>query len=98
MKKFILLFLSITILSSLSFAEAAYSIKNPQSLSSSSENIITDWDFFWGKFVSPTDKATKADLTVNAPSDWNKYPLPDEIRKIAKPEKVQVLTDSALQT
>ena len=61
--------------------------KNPELLSTSSENIITEWDFFWGKFVFPTDTTTKPDLTVKAPSDWNKYPLPDEIRKIAKTGK-----------
>lgn len=87
MKKISCLLLSLVILSSLTFAEASYSIKNPELLSTSSENIITEWDFFWGKFVFPTDTTTKPDLTVKAPSDWNKYPLPDEIRKIAKTGK-----------
>ncbi len=87
MKKISCLLLSLVILSSLAFAEASYSIKNPELLSTSSENIITEWDFFWGKFVFPTDTTTKPDLIVKAPSDWNKYPLPDEIRKIAKTGK-----------
>lgn len=69
------------------FAGAAYMIKNPSQLENSSENIITDWDFYWGSFISPDDTSTPPTLTVKAPSDWNKYALPDQAKKIAKTGK-----------
>ena len=62
----------------------SYRIENPQALKSHKLEINTDFDFFWGKFVPPFDTSAKADITVEVPSDWNKYPLPDEIREITK--------------
>ena len=47
----------------------------------------TDWDFFWGKFVSPSDTTTKADVKVKVPFSWNKYDLPEEIKAVAKTGK-----------
>ena len=70
-----------------SFARASYMIKDPSLPENSSENIITGWDFYWGTFISPDDTSTPPTLTVKVPSDWNKYALPDEARKIAKTGK-----------
>ncbi len=69
------------------FAAASYRVENPQALAVASQTIITDWDFFWGKFISPLDKKTQPDLTVKVPSDWNKYELPEEIKEITKTGK-----------
>lgn len=63
---------------------STYRIQNPESLKKNKLEIHTDWDFYWGKFIAPYDKTAKPDLIVSAPSDWNKYPLPDDIKKISK--------------
>ena len=84
MKKLFTSIITILCLCFSGFAASTYKIENPSLLDSSSENIITQWDFYWGKFISPSDNSTSPDLAVTAPSDWNKYPLPDEIRKITK--------------
>ncbi len=46
--------------------------------------LDTEWDFFWGKFVSYNDNKAKADLKVKVPSNWNNYDLPEDAKKIAK--------------
>ena len=71
-------------------AATSYRIENPKGLEKSSLNIITDWDFYWGKLVkndtllSQEELAKIPHIKVTAPSDWNKYPLPDEIKAITK--------------
>lgn len=87
MKKCISVLLSMFLLNLSIFAVSTYSIKDADALKLSSENIITDWDFYWGKFVPPTDTQTKPDLVVQVPSDWNKYKLPDDIKQITKTGK-----------
>lgn len=84
MKKLLNILLTLFCISLPVFAVSTYAVENPYALETSSENIITEWDFFWGKFISPSDTSTLPDLVVKAPSDWNKYPLPEEIRKITK--------------
>lgn len=63
---------------------SSYKIENPKKMESSYIDINTSWDFFWGKFVSPSDTSTKPDALVSVPSDWNKYPLSEDIQKISK--------------
>ena len=63
---------------------STYKIQNPEALKNSSLEVHTNWDFFWGKFVPPYDTSAKPDLVVAAPSDWNKYDLPEDIKKITK--------------
>ena len=63
---------------------STYKIEDPDVLKKSNIEIHTNWDFFWEKFIAPYDKSAKPDLIVSAPSDWNKYPLSDEIRRITK--------------
>lgn len=84
MKKLLTLLSALLCLNLSVFANSVYTIENPETLAKSSENIITDWDFFWEKFVYPTDTKTPPDIIVRAPSDWNKYKLQDDFRKIAK--------------
>ena len=96
MKKISCILLSLVLLTASVFGEASYKVENPDELGTSSLNIITEWDFYWGKFVLPDAGDTAAGngensqisdiphLVVTAPSDWNKYPLPDDIKKIAK--------------
>jgi len=80
---FLFIFYSITSLFSQNKKISTFRIQNPQLLATSSLEINTDWDFFWGKFVIPYDTSIKPDLQVSAPSDWNKYPLSEDIKKIA---------------
>ena len=87
MKKLISILLSTVLLNLSIFAVSTYKIENPDTLKLSSETIITDWDFYWGKFISPFDTTTPPDLVVKAPSDWNKYDLPEDIKKITKTGK-----------
>ena len=61
-----------------------YEIEDPAILSDSFIRIRTNCDFFWGKFVLPYDKTTKPDAIVAIPSNWNHYPLSEEIREISK--------------
>ena len=63
---------------------STYRIENPQDLKTSNLEISTNWDFYWGKFVPPYDTSAKPDAVVHAPSDWNKYPLSDDIKKITE--------------
>ena len=87
MKKHLTLLFTLLCLNFSFFAASVYQIENPDLLRTGSENIITSWDFYWGKFIPPSDTTTAPDLTVKAPSDWNKYELPDEIKKITKTGK-----------
>ncbi len=87
MKKYLTLIFTMLCFQISIFAGSTYKIEDPDVLRKSSENIITDWDFYWGKFISPSDTSTKPDLVVQAPSDWNKYNLPEEMQKIAKTGK-----------
>ena len=90
MKKATGLILSLIILDFQLSASASYKVENPKLLEKSSLNIITDWDFYWGRKVTPASDFTSDQLseiphiTVSVPSDWNKYPLPQEIKKITK--------------
>ena len=63
---------------------STYHIDDPDSLKHQSINLKTDWDFYWGKFISSDDFTTQPDLKVAVPSEWNKYPLAEENHKIAK--------------
>ena len=85
MKKYCTAFSLIFLTFSL-FAKSTYKIPNQHTLAYSSENIITNWDFFWDKLVLPENQTEVPDLVVKTPSDWNKYELPPEIRKITKKE------------
>ncbi len=69
------------------FANSTYKIPNQHTLEYSSENIITNWDFFWDKLVLPENQSEVPNLVVKTPSDWNKYELPPEIKKITKTGK-----------
>ncbi len=75
---------SLTMLSAENSRISTYRIENPEVFKKSYLEIHTDWDFYWGKFISPYDKNAKPDIIVSTPSDWNKYPLSDEIKKITK--------------
>ena len=66
------------------YSGASYKIEDPQLLSQKNVPIVTDWDFYWGKFISPSDITTQPDLRVPVPGDWNKYSLPEQVKKIAK--------------
>ena len=68
------------------FCISEYNVKNAASLKNSSVKIETDWDFYWGRFVSPLDDALP-DLTVSVPSSWNKYELEPQALKYAKKGK-----------
>ena len=63
---------------------ASYKVLNPEHLEEGHITIDTEWDFFWGKFVSPSDKTTAPDLQVKVPCEWNKYDLPPEAKSVAK--------------
>ena len=63
---------------------ASYKVNNPEQLEKGSVTIESKWDFFWGKFVAPDDKATVPDLQVTVPCEWNKYDLPEEAKAVAK--------------
>ena len=92
MKKALSILLSLFFISSSLFS-AVYRIETPETLSKNSLNIITDWDFYWGKFIRPDSNLSEKELnniphvTVQVPSDWNKYPFPDEIKAISKTGK-----------
>ena len=62
----------------------SYKIPDREKLSKGSETIESEWDFYWGKFISPADKTTAPDLQVSVPGEWNKYDLPEEAKAIAK--------------
>ncbi len=68
-------------------SQATYTIENPELLNRTNIDINSSWDFYWGKFVPPYDKLTVPDAVVSAPSEWNKYPLSEDIQKIAKTGK-----------
>lgn len=87
MKKIIAFLSLLFILFNLNAQGSVYKIEDPESLMNSKLCIETDWDFFWGKFVPPYDKTAKPDIVVSVPSDWNKYPLSDDIQKITKTGK-----------
>ena len=80
------LFLSIFSLSVIT-AQSTYAIENPEQLSKTNIDINSNWDFYWGKFVTPQDITTIPDAVVSAPSEWNKYPLSEENLEIAKTGK-----------
>ena len=63
---------------------ASYKIENPEYLEKGSVTVETKWDFYWGKFVDPSDKVTTPDLQVSVPCEWNKYDLPPEAKVVAK--------------
>ena len=89
MKKLSVILLSLIFLNVSVFAvPATYKIENPQELEKSSVNIITDWDFYWGKFIAPDGSQNDIPhIQVSAPSEWNKYPLSEETAKIARTGK-----------
>ena len=87
MKKLLSFLLTVLFINLSIFAASTYAVQNPASLEKTSETIITDWDFYWGKFIAPSDKTTEPDLIVKVPSDWNKYDLPEKIREITKTGK-----------
>ena len=62
----------------------SYKIENPEELAKEAVTIKTQWDFYWGKFISPQDSSAIPDLQVPVPCEWNKYDLPQEAKKIAK--------------
>ena len=64
-----------------------YKIENPDILKTKQVSINTKWDFYWEKFVSPTDMQTVPDAVVEVPLAWNKYDLSDEIKAITKKGK-----------
>ena len=66
---------------------STFTIEDPELLNHSSIEISSPCDFFWGKFVPPYDKTSKPDAIVNIPSDWNKYPLSEDIQQITKTGK-----------
>ena len=66
------------------FSISTYKIENPSEFKHSSVEIKSNWDFYWGKFISPYDNTTKPDAVVSTPSDWNKYQLSKEINEITK--------------
>ena len=67
------------------FAQGAtFKVFDPQYFEKGSVTIETNWDFYWGKFVSPLDKTTAPDLQVSVPCEWNKYDLPPQAKAIAK--------------
>ena len=76
--------LSLNILCAQNKNISSFRIEDPDSLKSSSLEIHTKWDFFWGKFIPPYDASAKPDLVVTTPSDWNKYDLPEDVKKITK--------------
>ena len=84
MKKILTVLFTLLCLNVSIFAASTYKVEDPELLETSYENIITDWDFYWGRFVPASDTTAKPDLVVSAPSDWNKYDLPEEYKKIAK--------------
>lgn len=87
MKKIIVFLSLLFILFQLNAQGSVYKIEKPENLMNSKISIETNWDFYWGKFVPPYDKNSKPDIVVSAPSDWNKYPLSDDIQKITKTGK-----------
>ena len=66
---------------------STFKIKDPSIMENSYVELDTEWDFFWKQFVSTYDICAKPDLIVKVPSDWNKYPLNNEISEIAKKGK-----------
>ena len=87
MKKIIVFLSLLFILFQLNAQGSVYKIEKPENLMNSKISIETNWDFYWGKFVPTYDKNSKPDIVVSAPSDWNKYPLSDDIQKITKTGK-----------
>ena len=87
--KRLMIFVSSTLLMILSaaglFAQgASYKIENLELLAKEVLTIETQWDFYWGKFIEPDDNTTTPDFKVTVPGEWNKYDLPQEVRRIAK--------------
>ncbi len=67
------------------FAQGAlYKVSDREKLALGSETIETNWDFYWGKFISPLDKTSAPDLQVTVPCEWNKYDLPSDAKVVAK--------------
>ena len=66
---------------------ATFCVENPFEMKYKQVSIKADWDFYWGKFVSPTDVTTVPDAVVEVPLAWNKYDLPEEIKTVAKKGK-----------
>ena len=64
-----------------------FRIENPVELKYKQVSINTNWDFYWGKFVAPTDMTTMPNAVVEVPLAWNKYDLPEDIKAIAKKGK-----------
>ncbi len=85
MKKFILIFL-ISLFSFSAFSLSEYHVENPELLKTSQLKIETNWDFYWARFVRPSD-TSEPDFVVTVPSSWNKYDLPDDIKEITKTGK-----------
>lgn len=65
---------------------STYKIENPSALEKSRLIIETEWDFFWGRFVLPSEM-TAPDFCVKVPSEWNNYNLSEEAHKAAKKGK-----------
>ncbi len=88
MKRFLIAvsFALLMILNSVNlFAQkASYKIIDQDELAQGSVTIETDWDFYWGKFIAPSDTTTKPDLRVTVPCEWNKYDLQEQAKKVAK--------------
>jgi hypothetical protein len=85
MKKFILIFL-ISLFSFSAFSLSEYHVENPELLKTSQLKIESNWDFYWARFVRPSD-TSEPDFVVTVPSSWNKYDLPDDIKEITKTGK-----------
>ena len=85
MKKLTFLFL-FSFFSLYLFSESSFHVIDANALSHSHITIETDWDFYWGRFISPADKS-EADLVVSVPSPWNSYDLPQEAKLAAKKGK-----------
>ena len=43
---------------------ASYKIENPEYLEKGSVTVETKWDFYWGKFVDPSDKVTSSHIAA----------------------------------
>ena len=86
MKKLILL-LCLLLPLPLAAQNTSFRIENPVELKYKQVSINTSWDFYWGKFVAPSDMTTAPDALVEVPLAWNKYDLPEEYKAIAKKGK-----------
>ena len=72
---------------SLAAQNATYRINNPAALETNQVVINANWDFYWGKFVAPTDMQTVPEAQVEVPLAWNKYDLSPEINAVTKKGK-----------